>query len=228
VQPAYLIKLALKMARGSVISFLLITAISATSADMALRPNYDGHWWNSIAESQREAFLNGHGDCYRWEMGSQRSTRKTFAQLSAAITSYYREHPGRLGYTISSVLVKTFELKKKPIAPPGVEVWTEKHAFYDGLFWADSTNDERGAFVSGFVACYEHFAPHKAARLFKQNDSFYAQRISQWYEKDASKEPTKIADVLMRICKIASVGGRKLGFTSSPPQPRPDSLARSR
>jgi hypothetical protein len=83
-------------------------------------------------------------------------------------------------------------MHRKP--PSGGEVWTNKHAYFDGEYWPTS-DMERIGFVQGIRECYASLpsGPH-----FSQSDEFYVHKITAWYDSPthSRKLRTSIAVVL--------------------------------
>jgi hypothetical protein len=89
---------------------------------------------------------------------------------------------------------------RHPRAEGPAEVWTDKHGYYDGDYWAEVDPEHQLGFVEGYLDCVAHLLGSPAR--FSRAASWYRDRISQWYAADAGTyrhTEEKIANVLDRL-----------------------------
>lgn len=159
----------------------------------APKVTHDGHWWASILSFQRQEYLNGYMDCAIYDAGRLDLPSVSTVEIENAIQMFYDAHPQDLNINPTRVLEivsKQKDMHHK--SPRGGEVWTNKHAYYDGRYW-QSSEGERMAFVQGLRDCYNALpsGPH-----FFRSDDYYVSHITNWYASHRKKEKTSIAIVL--------------------------------
>jgi hypothetical protein len=106
---------------------------------------------------------------------------------------------------VIDVVSTLLELPKSPrkqhnTATTEGEVWVEKHAYFDGLWWKGATELERRGFVEGFVTCSNLFL----RPMFSKRPERYVDLVDQWYAPPndaiaATREDEKIANVLLKF-----------------------------
>ena len=156
---------------------------------------HDGRWWQIVRRDQRSEYLNGYMDCAIYDGGRRDLPSVGTDEIAQAVQTFYDSHPKSLNTPVITILDQVSKQKgmhRKPLA--GGEVWTNKHAYYDGEYWPTS-DVERTGFVQGLRECYAELpsAPH-----FSKTDEFYVRSITAWYDnpKHSRRYRKSIAIVL--------------------------------
>lgn len=173
----------------SVCALMLFVACAGTHAQTGThRSGQLGRgWWMGVTEAERQGFLNGYSDCEGSGWGISES------ELSSRITAYYsKRRASTLG--VLQLARKISRSTPPPPSLPGAEVYTNRHAYFDGLWWEGVPVDEDLGYVEGYLVCLGHPASKaKAQRI--------ADAITAWYQRSPSKEDRAIAYVLEDILK---------------------------
>jgi hypothetical protein len=156
---------------------------------------HDGRWWQIVRRDQRSEYLNGYMDCAIYDGGRRDLPSVGTDEIAQAIQAFYDSKPEMATMPVVRVLDQVSKQKgmhRKPV--PGGEVWTNKHAYYDGEYWPTS-DIERTGFVQGLRECY---ASLPSGPRFSKNDGFYVQKNTAWYDnpKHSRRSHTSIAVVL--------------------------------
>lgn len=59
---------------------------------------------------------------------------------------------------------------------PGAELWPERYAYYDGMYWSSPAEDQEFGFVEGYVSCL----PDGRA-VYPHPTQYYVDKIDEWY-----------------------------------------------
>jgi hypothetical protein len=162
---------------------------------LALAQPHDGRWWETTRRDQINEYLNGYMDCAVYDAGRRDLPSVSTVEIGGAIQDFYDSHPGKLNFSIAKVLdIVSAKKSLHHAPPPGGEVWTNKHGYYDGEYWPIS-DVERTGFVQGLRDCYRSLS---SGPQFSRSDAYYVQKITAWYDnpKHSHKYRTSIAVVL--------------------------------
>ncbi|HWW99007.1 MAG TPA: hypothetical protein VNY74_14980 [Edaphobacter sp.] len=175
--------------------FLRILLSTFMLSAAAFAQPHDGRWWQSTLEDQRNEYLNGYMDCAVYDGGRRDLPSVGTVEIAQAIQAFYDSNPKMANASVVTVLKQVSKQKgmhRKPL--PGGEVWTNKHAYYDGEYWPIS-DMERTGFVQGLRECY---ASLPSEPRFSKGDAFYVGKITAWYSnpKRSHRLHTSIANVL--------------------------------
>jgi hypothetical protein len=190
-------------------SVLLIAAIACrTEAQSGSWASFDGHWWVRASQEEREGFVTGFVDCYKFEVKGAAPFERSTVAYRDLVSDYYGQNASRLTEPVTSVL-PALGARPGDEAPAGGETWPEPHGFYDGRYWVQvwavgGANQQLG-FVEGYLACNHALAQNRNGVFSKPADAYRA-LISQWYQFDprtgntnTERDKEKIADVLRRF-----------------------------
>lgn len=179
---------------------------------LAQTPNFDGNWWRDLHDGERVEFLAGFIDCYTNDFGDNRTFLESWYTYAPKITKYYDSHPKKIARLVIRVL---FDVRSPHPPKPleGGEVWTEKHGFFNGDYWGQMSRYEQIAYIDGYLSCYRKY-PSSRLMKFSRNSTFYAERISRWFDTEPGKSPEliarreriAIADVLYKFADRPSPG----------------------
>ena len=198
---------------SAVFCSLALLALSAAAchsqAKRSTAPTFDGRWWTEAPIPERDGFVAGFTDCYRYDLeGPAHFEAKSLADYRELVSRYFSRDSTRLSHSAFEALVQSADrVGERP--PSGGEVWNERHGHFDGNYWrqafaAGGTQEQLG-FVEGYVTCSNH-RPTAQDSTFSATPADYVRRINQWYEFDtttgdmnSARESAKIADVLLRF-----------------------------
>jgi hypothetical protein len=172
---------------------------------------YDGQWWLSLDERQRQGFVDGFEVCYvnlvdrKTFQGSTYTSRLKLAEYLQAHSDSLRE-PVEISLLKSS---KSRPLKPvhKPLTPN--ETPEELHAKWgahnDGDEWRGPDSWNLG-YIQGFLECYSKHTKSEHG-TFSKPPQWYADAIANWYGTkaddpealDETKAGEKIPEVLFRF-----------------------------
>lgn len=186
------------------VSFVLNAVLFVPAS--AQTHKFDGNWWRDLHDGERVEFLAGFMDCYADDLGD---VNKTFTEswytYAPRITQYYESHPQKIARPVIWVL---FDVRNPHPPKPldGGEVWTEKHGFFNGDYWGQMSKYEEVAYIDGYLSCYRKYLSSRPKK-FSRNSTFYADRISRWFDAEPGKSPKlrarrarmAIADVLYKF-----------------------------
>lgn len=162
---------------------------------LTLAQPHDGRWWEATRRDQINEYLNGYMDCAVYDAGRRDLPSVSTVEIGGAVQAFYDSHLRSLNLSVAKVLDIVSTQKSLHHAPsPGGEVWTNKHAYYDGEYWPIS-GPERTGFVQGLRDCYHSLS---SGPRFSRSDEYYVQKITAWYDnpKHSNKYRTSIAVVL--------------------------------
>ena len=173
--------------------------------------NYDGHWWLSVDERNREGFVDGFVVCY-YNLVDSKVFKESSLAYSIRTTNYIKDNPESLTKSSGALLL---EMAKppyaKPVHRPAVpneapnEIKAKWGANNDGFEWRGPDSWNLG-YVEGFLDCYSNYTKHHYGTLSK-SPQWYVDAIANWYgtkpgDPDAlnlSREKDKIPDVLFKF-----------------------------
>ncbi len=175
---------------------------------------YDGKWWLSITPNEQDGFATGYFDCYVYEYkGPDKYTERSFDEYERLVTVYYKNNLSKGSLPISEAI---HELRDRPgeVASRGGEISREPHAYFDGLYWKQTSalggKESHLGFVEGYLFCHAELA-HNRGGIFSKSPAELSGLITKWYglkedtgDIDEKREPAKIADVLFRLRDHAS------------------------
>lgn len=153
---------------------------------------FDGNWWRDLHDGERVEYLAGFIDCYANDLGDKNNTfPESWDTYAPRITQYYESHPQKVARPVIRVL---FDVRSPHPPQPleGGEVWTEKHWFFNGDYWGQMSKYEEIAFIDGYLSCYRNYLSSRPKK-FSLSSSFYAERITRWFDAEPSKSPKVIA-----------------------------------
>lgn len=153
---------------------------------------FDRRWFMNAPNGEIKGFINGYYDCLPnpaqrsmpgWSMPTK--------SMVDRITDFYAQHKAtRLN--VAQVAQKVAANGPVSHPAPGGEVYTNRHGYYDGLWWKGASGDEQLGYVEGYLVCLKRQAP-------KSESQRTAIAISNWYRKHPSKEDRAIAYVFENI-----------------------------
>lgn len=170
---------------------------------------YDGTWWLAASQAERNGFLAGFIDCYKFDAkGPARFEARPLTAYRDSLSRYFESGGPHLKQSVVSVLATVGDRPGEQ-PPSGGEEWHESHGYFDGNYWRQSFGSGGSAhqigFVEGYVACNRQLGAARRA-TFTAPATEYVHRINQWYQFDsttADMEPTrekaKIVDVLFKF-----------------------------
>jgi hypothetical protein len=183
---------------------MLMGCMSAQAAEP--EPRYDGKLWLEMSWQERSNFVWGYGDCEVDILRNPPGPEARGLEREMFDYYYYNQKASRLAEPIR-VVMKRLVAKhrgdppaKKVAKEDEGEVWPEKHGFFDGDFWHQSSEGERLAFVRGQIQCFHH--EPRSKRRFSRLPADYVREISKWYEANGpelNRDKEKIPEVLLRF-----------------------------
>jgi hypothetical protein len=194
------------------ITFLLI-ALATAAVALAIQvggasapiKTYDGNWWLLLSSEEQSGFINGHADCYQFELNEKLANPKPAVQTRELVTDFYCDNSSKRSTPVIEVIRVTDLQRRAGKTLQGGEVWTERHGYWDGQWWREATATERLGFVEGYLACFAQTGKH-AGGGFSKPTSEYVSEINGWYKLDvvngnvdAKRIDAKIADVLVKF-----------------------------
>lgn len=188
--------------------FLIGALLAFHSISSAQVAKYDGQWWSKVSVREQEQFLWGYTDC-EWDSLNRPAPYAgkyylSYAKLRLEITKHYQMGQPHLKEPVGSVITTVLQHPNlnKRTPPEGGEAWTEKHGFFDGLFWKGGTIEEQRGFVAGEIACFNTYAASRA--YFPKSSDEYVALIDKWYSTTGHDENAKVPDVLLRFAQKRS------------------------
>jgi hypothetical protein len=175
-----------------------------------MRTRYDGHWWLSVSQPERSGFVAGYLDCYIYEYkGPGHFDHRGMELDRDSVTKVYEGDSSSLDRRVGDVLYQFRDRPGDVVPSKDGERWSERHGFFDGLYWtqidAIGGQEEQLGFVEGYLSCHAERSRNRGA-VFSKTPTEYRTLISQWYrfdertgEMDAKRYDAKIADVLFKV-----------------------------
>lgn len=159
---------------------------------------YDGNWWLSSGSDERSGFLDGAGDCLFW-VAHPKWLSRSMDGLDQHIDQYYRTHPGDRSVSVSTVWRRVLATAppNKP-RPPGGEVWTNPHGYYDGTWWAEGSELGKQGFLEGYLWCMRACVTD-ASEKYSLSTTYYARQISAYIRAHPKAYNEPIATILSRF-----------------------------
>jgi hypothetical protein len=192
------------------LSLFLISAVECAAQGSGVRElTYNGQWWSAVQPAERESFVAGYLDCYRYDLkGAAKYEAKSIVAYRDRVSQYFADDRRRAGQSVAFALTTVADRPGEK-GPSGGEVWHDRHGYFDGTYWRQAfatggVEAQRG-FVEGYLACDEQVRHGRQARS-RTTASDYVTRINRWYRFDpesgdveTSREKAKIADVLAKV-----------------------------
>lgn len=185
---------------------LLFLGISTFAARVTSETTYNGHWWLSISRDERDGFLNGYFDCYKYDYkGPARFTEYPPDRARALVTHFYEVNAADLGQQVPNVFYRFRDRPGQTRTDGGGEPIRGRHGYYGGQYWGMLGEEGELGYVEGYLWCWKKCLHNKGA-TFSKSPKEYVALISKWYglnyktgDIDAEREPAKIADVLYKF-----------------------------
>ena len=170
----------------------------------------DGAWWNAASPNARQSFLEGLEDCEEWD-AVRRPRSSPFPsdqELIHSVSNYYEEHGPEAKAIDVVVQVSKIERARRvarnlPAAPgrrnhsDGGEIWTNRHWYFDGLWWKQLQAGQQHAYVAGYVSCFVKEGPEDRKVIDSISD--LTRLIDHFYGTHPDLEEKKVADVLLTV-----------------------------
>jgi len=183
------------MRRLALVSIALLWCTAASSGSGASSGRHAASWWGRLNVEEQQAYLDGISDCLQYDV------HRDYPNLPngpdrGLIGEFYEAHPAQRHLTVLQVLPKVPPQVRRQ-TPSGGEVWPERHAYFDGLYWKGS---ERGKlpFIQGYLDCRAESDAGFAIQ-YPGPPERYVSLIDKWYERHPNREDEKIALVLARF-----------------------------
>lgn len=192
------------------LTMLLISAFACSAQVSRVdRPVRDGRWWSAAQAAERESFVAGYLDCYKFELkGPAKYEAKPIVAYRDLVSQYFANGGERATQSVALALAAVAD-KTGEKAPAGGDVWHDRHGYFDGTYWrqafATGGIEAQRGFVEGYLACDEQVR-HRRHVGTQSTASDYVTRINRWYrfdpesgDVDSTREKAKIADVLAKV-----------------------------
>jgi len=151
-------------------------------------------WWVDLSDQNASGFVDGYADCLPpRRKGKQPGWNVTSKAMAEEITDYYARHP-QSQLLAGRVLLKVAATTKGMPPSPGGEVYTNRHGYYDGLWWTQSRDNEQLGYVEGYLFCLGRLTSMSQAKRL-------ADAVGAWYAAHSSREDRAIAYVLAEQMK---------------------------
>ncbi len=122
--------------------------------------------------------MSGVSDCLRWEHRPGVKWRfRNIEEGMALVDKFYGIDSNRKT-TVEDALKVIGAPQPQDQNGPGVQVWTEPHGYYDGMWWSDDGPAQRG-FLEGYISCVPN-----GKSLYPQPLDSYVEAINTWYSED--------------------------------------------
>jgi hypothetical protein len=185
--------------------FLLVLALatvgwcqaqqSATGATPSKR-EFDGKWWSRTDAEERAGFLSGSADCLT-EAAHAKWLTYSVQGLDAKITKYYKDNPLDGQMSVADVWRKVLEQSHPTKSPPGGEVWTNPHGFFNGDWWCQVSEAQQLGFVEGYLWCMRTQVP-APTETYSGSASFYRRKIDAFVRANPKYGLEAVAITLRR------------------------------
>ena len=176
---------------------------------LARNPAYDGKWWLSVSENQRQGFLQGYAACYIYDTDGKLEFEESRYTYEPRITGYLQSNSDEQSKSIEEMFWK---MAQPPYAQPvhkspgPAEEVKGKYGYVDGDYWRQAEVPHRLGFIQGFLYCYSKHAKVRRG-TFSKPVSWYVEAISKWFgvksddpaEINLARFNVKIPDVLFRF-----------------------------
>jgi hypothetical protein len=193
--------LAIDILIAGVVSNLAATGPSAQQArgeEKSKETAYDGNWWLTKEVDERQAFIDGSGDCLIWV--AHVKGLGTGYEMEEKITRFYKTHPAAKRMPVVDVGRKVVKESPPPKPSRGGEVWTNPHGYLNGTYWSQLYYDAtRQAFLEGYLSCLRTCVS-KPTQTYSRPAAYYVPKISKYiaaHPRTAYDEA--IADILSRL-----------------------------
>jgi hypothetical protein len=173
------------------IAALAFGALSVATAQTQL----DGNWWKNSKPAARHGVLDGIVDCMRYDR-KEPVANLPIPTLSDKITAFYRTKQ------VSTPLIQvlhSFPRNQAQAEGQGEDYSSEKHGYFDGLYWKSAASDQQSGFVLGYVSCRTDRLPTatEVSRLVRGIEDFYDN------DPSPSAEDKKIADLVSDALRLS-------------------------
>ena len=172
--------------------------------------NYDGRWWLSIDQQQRDGFVYGFVVCYS-NLVDHKLFQESYRTYTTRLNGYLRAHPESLAEPVENTLRSMASPPfAKPVHRPAPNETPKEYtvkwgANNDGDEWRGATSWNLG-YVEGFLECYSRDTKSEYG-TFSKPPEWYANAIANCYGVKAddpakinpSRENEKIPEVLFRF-----------------------------
>jgi hypothetical protein len=165
---------------------------------VARQTTYDGTWWLRANTDEQSGFLSGAGDCLYWVAHAPWLSRWV-DDLRQKITSLYTSRPQDRKTPVKEVWRRV--LSEAPPArprPPGGEVWTNPHGYFNGLWWRQSSGAEARGFLEGYLWCLRNCV-NGSLETYSHSIEYYEDRIDGYISKHPKADDEAIAAILSRF-----------------------------
>jgi hypothetical protein len=199
---------------GAILGLLLALCSNEIMSQQKQGYTYDGHWWLSISSNEQTGFLNGYLDCYTYEhKGSDHFSSSADTYRNSVTQFYQKGQSFELNDSVPDLLHQFHDPQGRVVIDKYAEHEKGPHGGNNGLYWRQISVDsgpevEQRGFVEGYLACHA-----RQGHTFSKSAEAYVLLITQWYgfnretdDIDAKREPTAIADVLLRFSDQDQIG----------------------
>jgi hypothetical protein len=193
------------------LSLVLVGLVFLTVAAPSKGAVFDGQWWLSVDQRQRDGFVYGFVVCYS-NLVDRKLFQESYRAYATRLNGYLQAHPESLAEPVESTLRRVASPPfAKPVQRASVPNETPKEsaakwgANNDGDEWRGATSWNLG-YVQGFLQCYSRHTKSEYG-TFSKAPEWYANAIANWYgvkaddpeEINVSRRNEKIPEVLFRF-----------------------------
>lgn len=165
-------------------------SVQKTSSD---KP-YNGNWWLARNPQERSGFLEGAGDCLTW-LARVPGFGAPSGQMADRITKHYETHPSERGSLFTEVWRRLASNTEGAQHHEDGEVWKNPHWYLNGLWWRQSSEEERLGFLEGYLWCVRtQSVPEKVT--YSRSVSYYRSKIDDYVRTHAKADDEPIAAIL--------------------------------
>ncbi|MBZ5697141.1 MAG: hypothetical protein LAN18_01190 [Acidobacteriia bacterium] len=159
---------------------------------------YNGEWWLAVGADERAGFVDGVADCMTW-VAHINGFSGTPQDVDGPIADYYQAHPADRGMIFIDVWRK--------IRPGGRttgfrfaegHAWKDPHWYLTGLWWRQSSPDERAGFLEGYLWCLQTAVKHPR-ETYSRPVSYYSDQITAHVAAHPEAEDQPTAVILSRF-----------------------------
>jgi hypothetical protein len=156
---------------------------------------YDGAWWVEQGRARKVGFIAGAEDCLTWEHDPPVHLRySTIFEARERLDDFYGNESRRSVLVVRAMGTIQGHERATNVIPPGAQHYPEPHGYYDGMWWSDLGDEDRG-FVEGYISCLPD-----GLRLYPKDIDHYVQKVDGWYQSGPlDRDQHKIADVLAKF-----------------------------